>query len=326
MQVNRLSVKVVAAVVLAVTLPYWTALPLLVDFVPAQAVLGAMVYVLELVFMALLIMAVIEGRIRLMLVSVVIGFVFGAIPGPAPVPLAIFLPVWLKAVIPAMVLGLMINHGRRAWQSFFAAALLMAVFILMIYFQGGQQLAEQTGNLRESIEGVLIGPMTSSGYSAEAINNLVDQLFFFMQLVIRLLPGLLILSGAGQLFVALLCADWYYTRRDSYFPGFGPFTYWKMPEKLLYLLGMVLIIRLVFGGGIQVVTDNAVFILAIAYAVCGLALIEHLLRRLRLPVLIRVIFYVGLTFMHIPGLVVTSIAGLFDSYFDFRKVRAHTLG
>jgi len=144
--------------------------------------------------------------------------------------------------------------------------------------------------------------------------------------VIRLLPGLLFLSGAGQLFVALLFIDWYFTRRDSYFPGFGPFTYWKMPEKWLYLAGTVLIIRMVASGAVQIAADNAVFILAVIYAVCGLALIEHLLRRLRLPVLVRVVFYIGLTFMHIPGLVVTSVAGLFDSYFDFRKVRAHTLG
>jgi len=324
--VNRLTVKVVAAIALAVTMPYWTALPLLVDFVPGQAVLGAMVYIMELIFMALLIMAVIEGRIKLMVASTTIGFVLGAVPGPAPVPLAIFLPLWLKAVIPALALGLMINHGRRAWQSFAAAALLLAVFVLMIYFQGGQELAEQTGNMRESIEKMVTGPMTSSGYNAETINNMVDQLLFFMQLLVRLLPGLLILSGAGQLFVALLFTDWYYTRRDSYFPGFGPFTYWKMPEKLLYLAGAVLIIRLATGGGVQAAADNVVFILAVGYAACGLALIEHLLRRLRLPILVRVVFYIGLTFMHIPGLIVTSIAGLFDSYFDFRKVRAHTLG
>jgi len=49
----------------------------------------------------------------------------------------------------------------------------MAVFILMMYFQGGQELSDQTANMRDSIEKMVTGPMASSGYSTETINNLV---------------------------------------------------------------------------------------------------------------------------------------------------------
>jgi uncharacterized protein YybS (DUF2232 family) len=115
-------------------------------------------------------------------------------------------------------------------------------------------------------------------------------------------------------------------RRESYFPGFGPFIYWKLPEKLLYLAGVVFLIRLVGSGPFEIAADNVILVLAFIYSVTGLALIEHQLRRLKLPVMIRVVFYLGLLLLQLPGLIMTAIAGLFDSHFDFRKVKAHTLG
>jgi uncharacterized protein YybS (DUF2232 family) len=298
----------------------------MIDFLPAQAILGAIVYLLEVVLMIALMVAVIENRVRLIVVAAATAFILGAMPGMAPLPLSAFLPLWLKALVPAAAMGYMINHGWRAGKSFAAAAVLMAVFIFMIFIQSSQALTGQTEGFRSSIENMVTGPMAASGYDTEAINTMVDQMLVFLKILTRLFPGLIIMSGIGQLFLAFLSAEWYYTRRDSYFPGFGRFIFWKMPEKLLYLLGAILIIRLTIGGGLELVADNAAVILFICYAVTGLALIEHYLRKLRLPVLVRIVFYIGLGFMHIPGLMATSIAGLFDSYFDFRKVRAHTLG
>ena len=299
---------------------------MLVDFLPAVALFGVIAYFLELLLMIVLVMAVIEGRIRLIIGAAATGFILGAVPGLATLPLAVFLPLWLKAIIPALALGFLINRGWQAGKSFAVAAVLMGLFILMIYTQSGEALGVQAEEARGSIENMVTGPMTASGYNTDAINTMIDQALVMINLLMRLLPGLIIMSGVGQLFVAFVVTEWYYTRRDSYFPGFGSFIYWKIPEKLLYLLGAILIIRLSVGGGLEMAADNAIFILFTFYAVCGLAVIEHFLRRLRLPVLVRVIFYVGLTFMHIPGLMATAVAGLFDSFFDFRKVRAHTLG
>ncbi|MDD4051784.1 MAG: DUF2232 domain-containing protein, partial [candidate division Zixibacteria bacterium] len=93
-----------------------------------------------------------------------------------------------------------------------------------------------------------------------------------------------------------------------------------------YLLGLILGIRLTMHGPGLAVVDNVLLILALAYAVCGLALMEHLLRRLQMPRFVKIVFYVGLLLMQIPGLIIMALVGLFDSYFDFRRVRAHTLG
>lgn len=334
-------VATVTAVVLTATFTYWIALPDVTGSLPAQALLAAVVYLLELLLILTLIMAAVQGRIRLIGGAMVVGLILGAAPGAAVMPMAVFLPAWLKAVVPPVVLGLLVNRSWHAGKGFGVASLLMAAFVVVIYLQGSRAITEQMNNLDGVIENLVTAPLLAQGYSAEAINGLIDQIRIGVKFLVRLLPSLIILSAIGQLFVAFLLVEWYYTRQDSYFPGFGPFVYWKMPEKLLYLLGTVVILRLAVDGGVQTAADNFICVLLVVYAVCGLSLIEHFLRRLRLPGFVRAILYIGFFLMPLQGLMlpsraaqmitltaalVPSLAGLFDSFFDFRKVRAHTLG
>lgn len=322
---NSRSIIIAVAVLLTVTVSYWMTLPLLTGFFPVQAVFGFIVYMLEITLMASVIMAVVDGQLRLILMAAAISLVIGVVPGVALLPTALFLPLWLKEMVPPLILGLFISHGRKAGKAFGLAAVLMAVFLAVTYLQSGGGLVEQLNHMNDNIEKMITGPL-SGEYSHETANKLIDQLLYMTRILTRLLPGLIIMAGIGQLFVAFLLTEWYYTRRDSYFPGFGPFIYWKVPEKVLYFLGVVLIARLAISGAVQIAADNVAFILLVLYAVCGLALAEYALRRLRLPVIIRAVFYIGLGLMHIIGLIAASVAGLFDSYFDFRRVRAHTLG
>ena len=62
-----------AAAVLAVTVPYWSALPALTGMAAAQVFLGAVVYVIEILFMASLVVAVVDGRLKLIAVSAALG-------------------------------------------------------------------------------------------------------------------------------------------------------------------------------------------------------------------------------------------------------------
>lgn len=324
---NSRSLIAVSAAALSVTLPYWAALPVLTELAAAQAVFGAVAYLLEIVLMAVLIMAVIDGRLKLVAVSAAAGFVIGIIPGMALTPASVFVPVWLKVIVPAVILGMLISRGSKAGWSFAAATGLMALFMLVMYLQRSEVLIDLIDQINRSAENLFAGTAVGS-YDADTIERFIDQARFMTRVLVRLLPAMMILSGIAQLFAAFLATDWYYTSRDSYFPGFGPFVYWKVPEKALYLLGVVLIVRLMIGGTAQAAADNIAFMAMIVYVVCGLALIEYALRRLRLPAVVRILFYLGMGVLLIQvfGLIVTAIAGMFDSYFDFRKVRARTIG
>jgi uncharacterized protein YybS (DUF2232 family) len=277
--------------------------------------------------MAALIAMVVDGRLKLIAASAMIGFVVGVMPGTASMQAPVFIPLWLKAVIPAVILGVLINRGSKAGWSFAAAAGLIAVFVFIMYLQRSQVIIDFVNEINDSVEHLLTG--TAGGASdTKTINRFIDEAQFVTRVFVRLLPGMMILSGIMQLFIAFLAAEWYFTRRDGYFSGFGRFIYWKVPEKVLYFLGVVLIVRLSTGGAAEAAADNVAFVIMTAYSVCGLALIEFGLRKLRLSVAVRVLFYLGLGVLLIQvfGLIATAIAGMFDSYFDFRKVRARTIG
>ena len=297
---------------LGITLPLWIAVPIVS-------------YVAEIILVFLIMVATIEGRAWIPLAGAGAGLILGGLPGVMPLPMGFLLPLWLKAVMPALILGLLMRSGWHAGRSFVAASLMTAALIGVVYFQAATLLNNEIDLMTRSLDGVVTTALSSQGYGAETISELIDKVQITAELIKRLLPGILVMSGLTQLFVGFLLLERYCTRADRYFPGFGPFIYWKIPDRVLYLLGIVLTARLTLEGT-RVAADNLLFVLAFCYAVGGLALIEHLLRRLQLPIMIKIVFYLGLFLMQVPGLILTSAAGLFDSYFDFRRVRAHTLG
>ena len=91
-------------------------------------------------------------------------------------------------------------------------------------------------------------------------------------------------------------------------------------------MAIVLFIALALKGVWKTSAYNAILIMCIFYAVSGFALIEYVLRKLRLPIGIKIVFYLGLAFSGYFGVIIPAIAGLADSHFDFRKIRARTVG
>lgn len=310
---------------MAVGLPYWLSLTFFSSFFALRVVLAFIVCMLGIALTTSLIIAIIDGWLRLVLAAAVVGLLIGIVPGLVPLSMSLFLTLWLMLVVSPIVLGILVHRGWKAGRAFGLASVLMAVFLAIIYMQIGGVVVEMINHAADTLEKVIAGPF-GDAYSRDQANRTIDGMLYLVRILTRLLPGFMIMAGISLLLLAFMVAEWYFTRRDSYFPGFGPFIYWKVPEKVLYFLGVVLIARLTIDGNVRLAADNIIFVLLILYAVCGTALAEYALRRLRMPVMIRAVFYIGLGLMHIIGLVAASVAGLFDSYFDFRRVRAHTLG
>lgn len=302
-----------AGILLLATLSLWENIP------------GAS-YAIELIVAALVIAAAIELRAAIMTTAAIVGLIIGIALSSSLLPLPVFLPIWARVFLPPLALGALVAQGRSAGRSFLAAAILSGLTMILLYIPAVDLIDKQMETLHAQIGQMMNTSLTGQGYSVDVINEVMDKLAYATFLIKRLMPGILVMSTVAQLFIAFMMVQWYYTRRDSFFPGFGPYIYWKAPETVLYLVGAVALVRLTTSGIWQIGADNLFFVLALWYGVCGLALIEHVLRKLRLPLFIKIIFYVGLVLMQVPGLIFASAAGLFDSYFDFRKVKAHTLG
>ncbi|MFH1700846.1 MAG: DUF2232 domain-containing protein [Candidatus Zixiibacteriota bacterium] len=283
-------------------------------------------FLLEIYLMWGIIVATVEGRHWMIVGASIVAIIFGAIPGIAVMPMMFLLPNLVKLILPAMIIGFLLNRGIKATAAFWFAVGCMALIMTVSYLQTMGFMSELIEDVHLRTLGWFKSTLISAGYSTEFIESVGDSLVRAKNMLLHLLPGLMILTGIGQIFVSMVLVEWYFTKRDSYFPGFGRFVYWKMPEKSLYFWTAAIMIRLLWTGTAQMIADNALLIFVSFYSVTGLSLIEYGLRKLRLPKLIRIIFYIGLFFMQIPGLIAAAAAGLFDSYFDFRKVRAHSLG
>lgn len=301
------------AAFLIVTLPFWALIP-------------GIGYLLEIVTALAVLMAVVDQKVWYVVGAFIVAVILGSLFLGSIKPVPLFLPDIGRAVLAPLLAGVAINQGRRAATAYVVSAVTVGCMALLLYFQIDDLLVDWFATLGQSTENTIVAAMQAEGYGTEAINRLRDNVHLLISLIKHLAPGMLILSAMAQMFIAFVMVEWYYIRRDSYFPGFGSFVYWKAPEYLLYAFGVALMARLVFDGAVQMAADNALLILAVVFCVTGLSFIENLLRKLRLPLFLKIVFYIGLFIMQVPGFVLAAVAGLFDSYFDFRKTKAHTLG
>ncbi|UCD93485.1 MAG: DUF2232 domain-containing protein, partial [Candidatus Zixiibacteriota bacterium] len=112
----------------------------------------------------------------------------------------------------------------------------------------------------------------------------------------------------------------------EFFPSLGNFVHWKMPYYYVYITGALILLRLVGTELIRVFADNGILYIGFFYAVFGFSVIDYYLKKIRLSLFLKILFYIGFVFLQLPGLLLAAMIGLFDSYFDFRRVRARIIG
>lgn len=321
--------------------------------------LAAIGYPMEIILGLFLILGMAEGYHRSLWIAAAAILILAGFLEITLSAQELFLPIVAKTIIPPLLVGGLVSRGWKAGRSLAVALVVSGLIMMPQYLEISRVMSEDTDLVMESFRTQLSGSadetmseqvtdstvmvgnisgtsdsssaqgaewLRSMGYNSKMIEEMRDAMAWALFWSIRLLPAMLLMSAWSQLLLAFLLVEWFYKRRDSYFPGLGPFIYWKAPEQLTYLLGLALVMRMALDGTPQIVADNMLFVLSVFYCVCGLAFLEHLLRRLKLPILFKIIFYFGLFLMQIPGMIMAAVVGLFDSYFDWRKVKAHSLG
>jgi len=227
--------------------------------------------------------------------------------------------LWGKVVVPALVLGWLMSSGAR-FRNAFMATLIAASAGSLILFLAEKELFyaafDQAQNWFQT------GLPEANGESRE----LAEMMIGMMEIIKRLMPSMLILSAVMQIFVGWLVAVFYLNARGEYVPQLVSFYHWKMPDYLIYPTGGLLLLRLAAPEPFKIVADNALLFMGLFYALFGFSLLEYYLKKLRLSIFMRMIFYIAILLLHIPGLILAALAGFFDSYFDFRKVRAKLIG
>ena len=99
-----------------------------------------------------------------------------------------------------------------------------------------------------------------------------------------------------------------------------PFSRWKVPFSVTPVFLVAAVGRLAGGDIITLVADNVLLVLSIYYCVGGLALLEYGLKRFKMPMFVKIVFYIMLTLSGVLGYVAIVLVGFVDSFADWRKV------
>jgi len=229
---------------------------------------------------------------------------------------------WGVSVIPGGIFGRAMASGinpRRAMIIGMITAMVLSIILFVMIREP----------FNESIDAMSSYAMTTlqSLDTSEALKaDLADNFESVFEMTKRLAPGFLALNGVAFLFIGWLLLKLLLDMLRKFHPGLGSFIYWKMPQAFIYVTGLIILLRLIGPDLVKIFADNALLLVGFFYALFGFAVIEYYLKKIRLSIVLKVLLYLGIAFLQLPGLILAAAIGFLDSYFDFRKVRARLIG
>ena len=234
-------------------------------------------------------------------------------------PQMLVMTLWAKAVLPGTVFGAMLAGGATASRSFMITVFVIAAVTLTLFISERHVILGALNSVASWVE-------SGKLFSADKDKELAGWVISTISILKRLMPALMVLAVITQLLLAWIVLLIVIRSLGIYMPKVLSFYYWKMPDYYAFVTGVVILGRLAGTETMKLIADNILIFIGIFYAAFGFSLFEYYLKKIRLSLFLRILFYIGLVFLQLPGLMLAALAGLFDSYFDFRKVRARILG
>ena len=225
---------------------------------------------------------------------------------------------WSAICLTGIICGWMAQAGKSPIRTYVTGLLFILVLTLAQFGPKWQEmmqaLAQAGGDHVKDVEAA----MTMGGASAAKVARYTEAWQGIVDLVVRLLPASTILNPMLQFSVGFLWFSGVTVRGVSGESGIRPFTEWRSPFALTVPLVAALAARLLGGETAKLIADNCLVILTLFYAVTGLALIEHSLRKMGLPKAMRFAAYLLLFLLQVAGFFLTALLGFIDSFVDWR--------
>ena len=242
------------------------------------------------------------------------GFIIGLSP--------VLVAAWAGIVIPGAVLGRLMAVGGTPSRAFGLGMIFSAGIAVVFFLIEREAIFAGIDDFRKATM-LLVSNLDVHAVSRE---RLIDSFSTLFTIIKRLLPSFMALSAVTQLFLGWVLLIVLLRALGEFFPSLGNFVHWKMPYYYVYVTGALILLRLVGTELIRIFADNGILYVGFFYAVFGFSVIEYYLKKIRLSLFLKILFYIGFVFLQLPGLLLAAMIGLFDSYFDFRRVRARIIG
>ena len=231
------------------------------------------------------------------------------------------LPAFLAAVLAGPIVARAITRGRGVLEALVWGAVPFAVWTIVVAASGFDPFPEEA---RAGLEEIWLERFADSELppevradwkaSAEAAVAILRQTWVGSEAVSFWLTLLVGYALARRLF------------REGGFPSFGSFPRLDLPDALVG--GLIAGLAMVLIGGVsglpiaRTVGWNVIVVTGFAFVTRGLAIEVFWLDRTEIRRGVRVAAFAAAVLLAFPAfLVVTAGLGLFDTWFDFRKIR-----
>lgn len=260
----------------------------------------------------------------------IVGMVLGALILESYI--AGYRDLWLTVTTWGMVLAVGLTIGRlsraqvRPGKVFIVGLLITVAFCTIQYAPYWGKLMDLASTKIAQMIDTAQQSLKAAGDTPAMVHEKVTTARRIIDVMIRLLPAGTILGTLTQYSVAYLVFVRWASRHGMSLAGFRPFFEWKMPFAFMPVIMVVIVIRLLGNDSAAIFADNALAMASIFYCLTGLALMEFVLRKLRLTRLMKILFYIFLFISQFVGFFAAALLGLIDSFADWRKVKPANAG
>ncbi|MBW2146717.1 MAG: YybS family protein [Deltaproteobacteria bacterium] len=157
------------------------------------------------------------------------------------------------------------------------------------------------------------------GIPDEQVKKIEESAGVVIAVFTRIAPALFLCITALIVWINLIASKKIFQRWGLIFPNFGDLTRWRSPEHLVWLLigcGGAMLIPV---EALRTVSINGLLIMLLVYFFQGIAIVAYFFKAYSVPSVIRIIGYVLISIQQLM-LVLVVVVGLFDLWFDFRKI------
>ncbi|SPF42649.1 conserved membrane hypothetical protein [Syntrophobacter sp. SbD1] len=184
-------------------------------------------------------------------------------------------------------------------------------------------LTESKGELVQLIEqdmrGGISAAMEQLGSSSIETKELESKLLETVPLIVGILPGMFISCTVGMCWLNLLISRRYCHTAAGVPCVAEKLALWKSPEFFVWFViagGLMLILP---EDDLKLAGLNLIIVVGTAYFLQGLAIVSFYFERWKLPFFVKG-FVLAILFLQQFASMATAVLGLFDVWFDFRKL------
>ena len=153
----------------------------------------------------------------------------------------------------------------------------------------------------------------------ETLQTLSRSLETIQYVLVRVIPGIAVMSALFVTWVNLLMTRSLVKFRGLRTPDFGSLTQWKSPEVLVWVVIVGGLLLLIPVKSLKIIGLNIVIALIMIYFIQGISIVSFYFDKRKFPRLLRWVLYGLIGVQQLFSMLVIGL-GFFDLWIDFRKI------